>query len=142
VSSKSHHDLLVKAINEYLENGYRLLMLNRSLTKSYRPDAVVENDEEIVIIEAVVTSDRTQNVGDIQHIFSKTIRIDKRRVKPKRTKVSMRREENKNKALGTAKLSTKGQVTIPVDARNKFNLETGDLMLFLEEDGKLVLRKG
>lgn len=46
------------------------------------------------------------------------------------------------KTLGSAKLSTKGQVTIPVDARNKFNLETGDLILFLEEDGKLVLKKG
>ena len=30
----------------------------------------------------------------------------------------------------------------PVDVRNKFNLEIGDLILFLEEDGKLVLRKG
>ena len=42
----------------------------------------------------------------------------------------------------TAKLSTKGQVTVPVAARHKFNLETGDPILFLEEDGKLVLRKG
>jgi len=46
------------------------------------------------------------------------------------------------KTLGSAKLSTKGQVTIPVAARNKFKLEIGDLILFLEEDGKLVLRKG
>jgi len=46
------------------------------------------------------------------------------------------------KTLGSAKLSTKGQVTVPVAARNKFNLEIGDLILFLEEDGKLVLRKG
>ena len=46
------------------------------------------------------------------------------------------------KTLGSAKLSTKGQVTVPVAARHKFKLETGDLILFLEEDGKLVLRKG
>lgn len=46
------------------------------------------------------------------------------------------------RTLGSAKLSTKGQVTIPVAARHKFNLETGDLILFIEEDGRLVLRKG
>jgi len=46
------------------------------------------------------------------------------------------------KTLGSSKLSTKGQVTIPVIARQKFNLETGDLILFLEENGKLILRKG
>lgn len=46
------------------------------------------------------------------------------------------------KTLGSAKLSSKGQVTVPVVARHKFNLEIGDLLLFLEEDGKLVLRKG
>jgi len=46
------------------------------------------------------------------------------------------------KTLGSAKLSTKGQVTIPAAARQKFNLEIGDLVLFLEENGKLILRKG
>lgn len=46
------------------------------------------------------------------------------------------------KTLGSAKLSTKGQVTIPITARHKFNLEIGDVILFLEEDGKLILRKG
>lgn len=56
--SKLHHDLLVEAINDYLERGYRLLMLNRSLTEDYSPDAVVKNEEEIVIIEVMVTSDR------------------------------------------------------------------------------------
>ena len=47
-----------------------------------------------------------------------------------------------SKMLGSAKLSTKGQVTIPVAARQKFNLKIGDIILFLEENGKLVLRKG
>jgi len=46
------------------------------------------------------------------------------------------------KTLGAAKLSTKGQVTVPVDARRKFNLEIGDIILFVEQDGKLFLRKG
>ena len=46
------------------------------------------------------------------------------------------------KILGVNKLSTKGQVTIPVEARRKFKLEIGDLILFIEEDGKLILKKG
>jgi AbrB family looped-hinge helix DNA binding protein len=46
------------------------------------------------------------------------------------------------KILGTAKLSTKSQVTIPSDARRKFNLCIGDLIVFLEVEGELVIRKG
>lgn len=46
------------------------------------------------------------------------------------------------KTLGSAKISTKGQVTIPARARAKFDLEVGDIILFLEEDGELILRKG
>jgi len=46
------------------------------------------------------------------------------------------------KTLGAAKLSTKGQVTVPADARRKFNLEVGDVILFVEQDGRLFLRKG
>jgi antitoxin PrlF len=47
----------------------------------------------------------------------------------------------KEKILGSNKLSTKGQVTIPVEARRKFSLNVGDLILFIEEDGKLVVKK-
>ena len=46
------------------------------------------------------------------------------------------------KTMGAAKLSTKGQVTVPADARRKFDLEVGDIILFVEQDGKLFLRKG
>ena len=46
------------------------------------------------------------------------------------------------KTLGACKLSTKGQVTIPSEARKKFGLHTGDLLLFVEDEGKLVLEKG
>jgi len=47
-----------------------------------------------------------------------------------------------NKILGLSKLSAKFQVTIPKDARERFNLNVGDRILFVEEDGKLVLKKG
>lgn len=47
----------------------------------------------------------------------------------------------KEHVLGTAKISTKAQVTIPVDVRKKFKLEIGDLLIFAEDDGKLVVRK-
>lgn len=47
----------------------------------------------------------------------------------------------KEKIMGSNKLSTKGQVTIPADARRKFSLNVGDLILFIEEDGKLILKK-
>jgi AbrB family looped-hinge helix DNA binding protein len=46
------------------------------------------------------------------------------------------------KTLGSAKVSTKGQVTVPADARRKFSISVGDLLLFIEEDGELVIRKG
>jgi len=47
----------------------------------------------------------------------------------------------KERILGTAKISTKAQVTVPVEVRRKFKLEVGDLVVFLEEDGRIVLRK-
>jgi AbrB family looped-hinge helix DNA binding protein len=46
------------------------------------------------------------------------------------------------KTLGAAKLSTKGQVTVPADARRKFSLNVGDLLLFVENDGELIIKKG
>jgi len=48
----------------------------------------------------------------------------------------------KGKVLGSAKIMTKGQVTIPKAVRERFNLNVGDVVLFIEEDGKLLLKKG
>ena len=93
--SHSHKSILVKTINEYFERGYKLISLNSNLTDSYRPDAVMENNDEMVIIEAIVTSDRTQKLEDLQKLFNKKLRIDKRMKKPKRPKTSNSPEENK-----------------------------------------------
>ena len=47
-----------------------------------------------------------------------------------------------SRVIGACKLSTKGQVTIPIDARRQFNLNIGDVILFIEEEDKLILKKG
>jgi antitoxin PrlF len=42
--------------------------------------------------------------------------------------------------MNLAKISTNGQVTIPVEIRRKLKLKTGDKILFLERDnGDIVL---
>jgi AbrB family looped-hinge helix DNA binding protein len=39
-----------------------------------------------------------------------------------------------------AKVTSKGQITIPRDVREKMNLKTGDKILFFEEYGKFFLQ--
>jgi len=38
-----------------------------------------------------------------------------------------------------ARLSSKGQITIPIEIRKKLNLKVGDKVMFLEENGKIVI---
>lgn len=38
-----------------------------------------------------------------------------------------------------ARLSSKGQITIPIEIRKKLNLKEGDKVLFLEENGKIMI---
>ncbi|PKM42449.1 MAG: AbrB/MazE/SpoVT family DNA-binding domain-containing protein [Firmicutes bacterium HGW-Firmicutes-8] len=38
-----------------------------------------------------------------------------------------------------ARLSSKGQITIPIEIRKKLNLKEGDKVLFLEENGKIII---
>jgi AbrB family looped-hinge helix DNA binding protein len=52
-----------------------------------------------------------------------------------------RHRQLKERVLGTAKVSTKAQVTIPVEVRKKFKLDIGDLLIYAEEDGRLLIRK-
>lgn len=37
---------------------------------------------------------------------------------------------------------SKYQLTVPKKARDKFELEEGDLIMFIEENGRLYLAKG
>ena len=43
--------------------------------------------------------------------------------------------------LGTSKLTYKFQLTVPKDVRDKFNLKERDIVVFVNENGKLVLGK-
>ncbi len=38
-----------------------------------------------------------------------------------------------------AKISSKGQITIPISIRNKLKLKTGDKVVILEENGRFYL---
>lgn len=43
----------------------------------------------------------------------------------------------------SARLTSKGQITIPKTVRQSLNLEEGDRIIFIEEeDGKMVVKKG
>jgi len=42
--------------------------------------------------------------------------------------------------MEVAKVTSKGQVTIPRDIRIKMGLKKGDKILFFEEDGKYILQ--
>jgi len=80
---------LVKAINEYVEQGYWLVSLGQRLVPGYRPDAIVENDCEVVIIESVVSSFKIMKLNVLQPVFSKPLRIDKRGKTPAERYVSI-----------------------------------------------------
>lgn len=43
--------------------------------------------------------------------------------------------------LGTSKISSKFQVTIPKEVRDRFNLKAEEILVFLDDNGKLVLGK-
>lgn len=38
-----------------------------------------------------------------------------------------------------AKVTSKGQITIPIDIRKKLGIKEGDKILFIEEDNKIVM---
>lgn len=43
--------------------------------------------------------------------------------------------------LGTSKLTYKFQLTVPKEVRDKFGLKERDIVVFVSENGKLVLAK-
>ena len=43
--------------------------------------------------------------------------------------------------METAKVTSKGQVCIPVEIRKKLGLDTGDQLAFIEKDGVMIVVK-
>ncbi len=41
--------------------------------------------------------------------------------------------------MEVAKVTSKGQITIPIDIRRKLGVKEGDKILFIEEQGKIVM---
>jgi AbrB family looped-hinge helix DNA binding protein len=39
-------------------------------------------------------------------------------------------------------MTTRGQITVPMEVRKKFGLRPGDTLCFLEVDGSIVLKLG
>jgi AbrB family looped-hinge helix DNA binding protein len=48
-------------------------------------------------------------------------------------------ESKEGFGMEVAKITTKGQLTIPVDIRRKMNLKDGDKVIFLEQDGRYYI---
>jgi len=46
------------------------------------------------------------------------------------------------KFLGSAKVTVRGQIVIPKDVREKYKIEEGNFVLFYDENGKLIIKKG
>lgn len=48
---------------------------------------------------------------------------------------------SKREILGMSTITYKFQVTIPKRVRERFEFEKGDMLVFAEEDGRLILMK-
>lgn len=49
--------------------------------------------------------------------------------------------DSRREVLGTSTITRKFQLTMPKKAREKFGLDEGDLIMFIEENGRLFLAK-
>jgi AbrB family looped-hinge helix DNA binding protein len=47
-----------------------------------------------------------------------------------------------SKLAGSSKVTSRGQITIPQDLRDKHNIKPGDTVYFLEDNGNLTLKIG
>lgn len=50
--------------------------------------------------------------------------------------------DTRREVLGTSTITRKAQVTIPKKVRDRFKLEEGDLVMFIEMNDRLYLAKG
>jgi AbrB family looped-hinge helix DNA binding protein len=43
--------------------------------------------------------------------------------------------------LGTSKISSKFQITVPKEVRDRFGFKADEILVFADDNGKLVIRK-
>lgn len=55
--SKQHRMLKHKTKEQFLDRGYSLVSFDREVVNGYRPDIILENEEEVLFVEIVATSD-------------------------------------------------------------------------------------
>ncbi len=44
--------------------------------------------------------------------------------------------------VGSSKVTSRGQITVPQELREKLGIEQGDTIYFIEENGNLIIKKG
>jgi len=66
--------------------------------------------------------------------------IDKNRnIAYNKSKEYMEFAERSLRLMELAKITAKGQITIPIHIRKKLNLKDGDKVIFIEENGRVVM---
>jgi antitoxin PrlF len=56
-----------------------------------------------------------------------------------RSKECKESKNRRNNIMEISRISSKGQVTIPIDIRKRLNLKEGDKVIFVEEDDKVFI---
>jgi hypothetical protein len=79
-----HNETVNNCINKYESKGYILIAKNQKLPElfDYRPDAVLDGEKEIVVLEVVYSSDVVPT--KIMHSFLKSVRLHKIKLEYKR----------------------------------------------------------
>jgi len=54
----------------------------------------------------------------------------------------MLKEEVEAVLVGQSRMTQRGQITVPMEVRRKYELKPGDVVCFLEVDGSIVLKLG
>ena len=44
--------------------------------------------------------------------------------------------------VGSSKVTSRGQITIPQELREKYKIDQGDMIYFIENEGMLIIQKG
>lgn len=78
MTSNIHEKILDEKIKDYRDKGYDLISRNKKICYNYRPDAVVENKEKVVVIEVVISSSNTNKLKKerLRNKYNKPVILD------------------------------------------------------------------